>query len=185
MQPQSTDGWALGLHSCRALSSQPHQQCTHKARTSENFLLTNHIPVFRVCSDFLGPPTKDARREITPRANSHGFCSTGGNGGNRESASSVTSVASCEAGVSPTDASQSAATGPGGHRRARAGRSAVVRAAPTTTSLRPCDWSWRTQSRSYCGAVGAAAAAASAAAWAWPRRRVRVVRVRSRAWTAA
>src|ERR1039458_2559072 len=47
MLPQSTDDWALGLHSCRALSSQPQGHSTQKKSFFATFPLTNHIPVFR------------------------------------------------------------------------------------------------------------------------------------------
>src|SRR5258705_2320505 len=45
MLPHSTDGWALRLHSCRALSSQPQVYPTPKGENFEAFPLTNHIPV--------------------------------------------------------------------------------------------------------------------------------------------
>ena len=44
MLPQSTDDWALGLHSCRALSSQPQVHSTQKKSFFATFPLTNHIP---------------------------------------------------------------------------------------------------------------------------------------------
>ena len=45
MLPQSTDDWALRLHSCRALSSQPQGHSTQKKSFFATFPLTNHIPV--------------------------------------------------------------------------------------------------------------------------------------------
>jgi hypothetical protein len=47
MHPQSTDGGALRLHSCRALSSQPQDQLKTKMKTLKIYPLTNHIPVSR------------------------------------------------------------------------------------------------------------------------------------------
>jgi len=47
MHRQSTAGWALRLHSCRALSSQPHVHNTAVRELSQILPLTNHIPVFR------------------------------------------------------------------------------------------------------------------------------------------
>jgi hypothetical protein len=44
MLPQSTDDWALGLHSSRALSSQPQGHSTQKKSFFATFPLTNHIP---------------------------------------------------------------------------------------------------------------------------------------------
>ena len=44
MLPQSTDDWALGLHSCSALSSQPQGHSTQKKKLFATFPLTNHIP---------------------------------------------------------------------------------------------------------------------------------------------
>ena len=43
MLAQSTDDWALGLHSCRDLSSQPQVHATQKTRFLATFSLTNHI----------------------------------------------------------------------------------------------------------------------------------------------
>src|ERR1019366_4595033 len=59
MLPQSTDDWALGLHSCRAVSSQPHGHSTQKKSFFATFPLTNHIPVFR------GPKGSFNVRELT------------------------------------------------------------------------------------------------------------------------
>jgi hypothetical protein len=48
MHPPSTDGWALRLHSCRALSSQPHiYPASKEEELFEVFPLTNHIPEIR------------------------------------------------------------------------------------------------------------------------------------------
>ncbi len=47
MHPQSTDDWALRLHSCRALSSQPQNQLKTKMKNLKIYPLTNHIPVVR------------------------------------------------------------------------------------------------------------------------------------------
>jgi hypothetical protein len=52
MHPQSTDGWALRLHSCRALSSQPQDQLKTKMKNLKIYPLTNHIPVFRGSKTF-------------------------------------------------------------------------------------------------------------------------------------
>ena len=45
MHPLSTDGWALRLHSCRALSSQPQTHPTPNRQNLATFPLTTHIPV--------------------------------------------------------------------------------------------------------------------------------------------
>src|ERR1035438_31637 len=44
MHPHSRDGWALRLHSCRALSSQPQTQPTPNRENLTTFPLTTHIP---------------------------------------------------------------------------------------------------------------------------------------------
>jgi hypothetical protein len=45
MLPQSTGGTALRLHSCRALSSGPHNHLTSKKKLFEALPLTNQLPV--------------------------------------------------------------------------------------------------------------------------------------------
>src|SRR5205823_831286 len=65
MHPQSTDGWALRLHSCRALSSQLQAYLTRKGQIFEVFPLTNHIPVFR--GSFNGMERAEPRRKSAAR----------------------------------------------------------------------------------------------------------------------
>ena len=61
MHPHSTGSQALGLHSCRALSSGPHHHLTPKKKSFENVPLTNHIPAIRVKPSPVPFPLSDFR----------------------------------------------------------------------------------------------------------------------------
>src|SRR5271165_4828135 len=54
MHPQSTDDWALRLHSCRALSSQPQDQLKTKMKKLKICPLTKQIPDYAGLTPFIG-----------------------------------------------------------------------------------------------------------------------------------
>src|SRR5260370_17612163 len=70
---QSTDGWALRLHSCRALSSQPQVHDTPLKKLFTTFPLTNHIPVIRGLPSAQLWILASALRSLAPMSNYRRF----------------------------------------------------------------------------------------------------------------
>src|SRR6185369_9695766 len=66
MLPQSTDASALGLHSCRALSSESvHRQYTLKAGNVKTTKSVTHVPG-RKCYPCIGTHTSSPASDATP-----------------------------------------------------------------------------------------------------------------------